>query len=377
MNIPIASPQIGEIEQTLALEVLRSGMLAQGEMVERFEEAVRDVVQSEHAIAVNNGTSALIASLLAAGIGRGDEVITSPLTFIATLNAILFVGATPRFADVTEDYTIDPASAAALITDSTRAILPVHLYGKLSQMDELIELARAHDLMIIEDAAQALGACSPSGNAGTFGLGCFSFYATKNVTTGEGGIITTSSAEQARVLRQLRNQGQLKRYEYMMAGYNFRMTELDAAVGVGQMSRLAYFTERRRQNARRLAEGLDGIPGLVSPSEPENEVHVFNQFTIRVEDDAPISRDDLRSRLSQLGIGTAVYYPKLVYEYDYVPKEHRPPLTSTPRAADFTRRVLSLPVHPGVELAQIERIIDAVRQALGRRGMNPIWGVSG
>lgn len=364
MTIPIADPQIGDIEEKLALEVLRSGKLAQGEMVERFESAIREIVGVEHAVAVNNGTSALIAALIATGIGEGDEVITTPLTFIATLNAILFVGATPRYADVGNDFTLDPDSVARLVNDRTRAILPVHLYGQLSRMEEISAIAAQNDLIIIEDAAQALGARSPSGNAGQFGLGCFSFYATKNVTTGEGGLVTTDSDSMAVTLRRLRNQGQAARYEYIMAGYNFRMTELDAAVGVGQMSRFVEIVERRRENARLLREGLAGIEGIVPPSDPPTGRHVFNQFTIRVEGEATISRDELQSRLSHLGIGTAVYYPKLVYEYGYVPEEHRFPLTSTPRAADFTRRVLSLPVHPGVELDQIERIIDAVRQAL-------------
>lgn len=365
MNIPIAAPQLGEIEEKLVLEVLRSGKLAQGEMVERFEEAVREVVGAEHAIAVNNGTAALIASLVTAGVGEGDEVITSPLTFIATLNAILFVGAIPRFADVGSDYNIDPAPVRALINERTKALVPVHLYGRMAPMGALAGIAREHGLTVIEDSAQSLGARSPDGKAGSFGLGCFSFYATKNVTTGEGGMITTDSSDMALMLRQLRNQGQAGRYEYVMAGYNFRMTEIDAAVGVGQMSRLGYFTDRRRENARRLSDGLLGIRGLVVPQEPKDHVHVFNQFTVRVEGHASISRDELRSELSRMGIGSGVYYPKLVYEYDFVPEELRPPSGSTPQAHRFSRQVLSLPVHPGVELDQIDRIIGAVRQVLG------------
>lgn len=178
-------------------------------------------------------------------------------------------------------------------------------------------------------------------------------------------MITTDSSDLARVLRQLRNQGQVSRYDYVMAGYNFRMTEMDAAVGVGQMSRLGHLTDRRRENAKRLIEGLQGVRGLALPREPEDHIHVFNQFTVRVDDDATITRDQLRAELSRIGIGTGIYYPKLVYQYDFLPVEHKPPVESTPQAHDLTRQVLSLPVHPGVELDQIDRIIDAVRQALG------------
>jgi dTDP-4-amino-4,6-dideoxygalactose transaminase len=364
MMVPIADPQLGEIEEKLVLEVLRSGRLAQGEMVERFEEAVAEVVGVEHAIAVNNGTSALIAAMVAAGIGPGDEVITTPLTFIATLNAILFVGATPRFADVGDDFNIDPESVSALINQRTRAMVPVHLYGRLARMDELSAIADAHGIDIIEDAAQALGARSPSGAAGQFGLGCFSFYATKNVTTGEGGLVTTNSADQAMTLRRIRNQGQAARYEYVMAGYNLRMTELDAAVGVGQMSRFSDIVHRRRENARELAKGLKGIEGLVIPSEPPGHVHVFNQFTVRVERHARIGRDELQRRLAEAGVSSQIYYPKLVFEYDYAPKPIDTGLEHSARAQRFTREVLSLPVHPGVENAHIDRIVETVRRSL-------------
>lgn len=372
MTIPIADPQIGDIEEKLALEVLRSGKLTQGEMVERFESAVREIVGVEHAVAVNNGTSALIAALIAMGIGEGDEVITTPLTFIATLNAILFVGATPRYADVGNDFTLDPDNVARLVNDRTRAILPVHLYGRLSRMEEISAIADQHDLMIIEDAAQALGAHSPSGNAGQFGLGCFSFYATKNVTTGEGGLVTTDSDSMAATLRRLRNQGQAARYEYTMAGYNFRMTELDAAVGVGQMSRFSAIVERRRENALRLADGLSGTEGLTVPTEPDGHIHVFNQFTIRVGPGARISRDELQRNLSNEGIATQVYYPRLVFEYDHAPKPMDPTLEQVPQAAALTREVLSLPIHPGVEDHQIDHIADVVRRSLS--GTQPLGG---
>lgn len=365
MNIHIAEPQIGEIEEKLALEVLRSGRLAQGPMVERFEGAVGEVVGADHAIAVNNGTSALIAALMAAEIGPGDEVITSPLTFIATLNAILFVGAIPRYADITDDYTIDPESAHGLVNDATKAIIPIHLYGRLADMGHITRIAGEHDLTIVEDAAQALGARSPLGNAGQFGLGCFSFYATKNVTTGEGGIVTTDSAEIAGRLRQLRNQGQSDRYEYAMRGYNFRMTEIDAAIGVGQMSRLGDIAQRRRENAQALAEGLDGIEGLVIPGERPNHIHAYNQFTVRVEDGARMSRDQLREELASHGVDSQVYYPKLVFEYQHAPERIQPKRERTPKAAAFSRQVLSLPIHPGVAPQDLSRIIEISRSALG------------
>ena len=237
--IPISKVDVRDAEP-LVLEVLRSGALAQGPVVERLERAFAEVVGVRHAVAVNNGTTALVAALQVLGLRPGDEVVTSPFTFAATLNAILEAGATARFADIDEaDFAIDPAAVEAVVGDRTAVLMPVHLYGQTADMGPLTAIARRHGLHVVEDAAQAHGAAYEGRGAGSFGLGCFSFYATKNLTTGEGGMITTSDDALADRLRVLRNQGMRERYRYELAGHNYRMTDLHAAVGLPQVARTA------------------------------------------------------------------------------------------------------------------------------------------
>jgi len=362
--IAISQPTIGEPEEKLVLEVLRSGRLAQGPMVERFEEAVRDAVGTRHAIAVNNGTSALIAALLAHGIGPGDEVITSPFTFVATLNAILHAGATPRFVDVGEDFNLDPALLDTAITPATRAVMPVHLYGYPADMQAITSVVRERDIAIVEDAAQALGASQEGRPVGSFGTGCFSFYATKNLTTGEGGVVTTDDDEVASTLRVLRNQGQLARYEYERPGFNLRMTELQAALGVAQMSRLPEIVEARRDNARVLSEGLRDIEGLVLPTAAAGRGHVFHQYTVRVTQGARLTREELHRHLEGDGIGCGVYYPRPVFDYACFRRDARIGDPSTPTAARVADEVLSLPVHPNLSPADLQLIVDSIGAVL-------------
>ncbi len=362
--IPISQPLIGEIEEKLVLEVLRSGHLVQGPMVERFEEAVRDVVGTRHAVAMNNGTSALIAALLANGIGPGDEVITSPFTFVATLNAILLAGATPRFVDIGDDFNLDPEQLESAIGSRTKAILPVHLYGCPADMGRIRATAEGRGIAIVEDAAQALGASVDGRPAGSFGTACFSFYATKNVTTGEGGVVTTDDNEVAAVLRTLRNQGQVGRYEYERPGYNFRMTEIQAALGVSQMSRLPDITEARRSNARTLTEGLRGIDRLVVPREPEGRGHVFHQYTVRVREGARRSREDMHRELNDRGIESGVYYPRPVFDYACFRRDPRVGAPYMPEAGRASSEVLSLPVHPALAPSDLDRIAGTIRQLM-------------
>jgi len=362
--IAISQPTIGEPEEKLVLEVLRSGRLAQGPMVERFEEAVRDAVGTRHAIAVNNGTSALIAALLAHGIGPGDEVITSPFTFVATLNAILHAGATPRFVDVGEDFNLAPALLDTAITPATRAVMPVHLYGYPADMQAITSVVRERDIAIVEDAAQALGASQEGRPVGSFGTGCFSFYATKNLTTGEGGVVTTDDDEVASTLRVLRNQGQLARYEYERPGFNLRMTELQAALGVAQMSRLPEIVEARRHNARVLSEGLRDIEGLVLPTAAAGRGHVFHQYTVRVTQGARLTREELHRHLEGDGIGCGVYYPRPVFDYACFRRDARIGDPSTPTAARVADEVLSLPVHPNLSPADLQLIVDSIGAVL-------------
>lgn len=362
--IVMSEPVIGNLEEQLVLDVLRSGRLTQGPMVERFEASVRTVVGTRHAVAVDNGTGAVIASLLAHGIGPGDEVITSPFTFVATLNVILHVGATPRFVDIGDDFNLDPTLLGEAIGPATRAVLPVHLYGCPADMGGIETALGGRDVAVIEDAAQSLGAGIGDRAVGSFGTGCFSFYATKNVTTGEGGVITTDDDEIAEALRIIRNQGQRALYDYDRPGFNLRMTELQAALGVAQMTRLHDILDARRANASVLATGLAGLRGLVTPQEPPGRRHVFHQFTVRVTDEARTPRDEVLRRLRESGIGCGVYYPRPVFDYPCFRGDPRVGEPATPRAERIAREVLSLPIHPKLREEDLVRIVEAVREIL-------------
>jgi dTDP-4-amino-4,6-dideoxygalactose transaminase len=362
--IRISEPLLGELEEKLVLEVLRSGQLAQGPMVEAFEDELRGVMGTRHAVAVNNGTSALIAALVANGIGPGDEVITSPFTFVATLNAILHVGAVPRFVDIGDDFTIDVHRLADAIGPHTRAVMPVHLFGLPADMAGVVAAIGDRDVVVVEDAAQAIGATIAGRPVGSFGTGCFSFYATKNLTTGEGGAVTTDDDRTATTLRTLRDQGQRSRYDYVMPGFNLRMTELEAAVGIAQISRLPDIVHARRANARMLTTGLEGLPGVVTPLEDAGRLHVFHQYTIRVTPAARLTRDALASHLRERGIGSGVYYPRPVYDYACFRTDRRVGRPSMPNAQRAAREVLSLPVHPRLSDADVSKVIEVVSDAL-------------
>ncbi len=361
--INITEIRLGGEEEDLVVKVLRSGRLAQGPVVEQLEQAFAQAHDSEFAIAVSNGTMALVAAMLALDLRPGDEVITSPFSFVATLNSILEVGATVRFADIGDDFCVDPASVEALIGPRTRAIMPIHLYGLPADMDALSQLATRHGLAIVEDAAQAHGARVGDRSVGTYGIGCFSLYATKNITSGEGGIITTNDRSVDDRIRLLRNQGMRARYQYEMAGRNYRMTELQAAVAIPQMSRLAEISQKRRDNAQMLSEGLAGLPGLSLPTVPSNRTPVFHQFTVRVGEGAPIGREELAARLQQAEIATGIYYPRLMHDYDCYRSDSRIIIDETPRASATVKEVLSLPVHQHLERDDIARIVEETRTA--------------
>lgn len=364
--IPITTVQFGEDEEALVLEVLRSGSIAQGPKVAELESTFAEQAGTKHAIAVNNGTTALIAALQVLDLQPGDEVITTPFTFVATLNAILEAGATAVFADIREeDFNIDPDSVNARLSPRSKVLLPVHLYGQMADMDPLVEIARANDLRILEDAAQSQGARYRGRSAGGYGLGTFSLYATKNMTTGEGGVITTDDDELADRLRLLRNQGMRARYVYEMAGNNYRMTDLQAALGIPQLARYAATVERRRRNAARLADGLEGVPGIVAPRVLDGRDHVWHQFTIRVTDEAAVDRDTLVERLREGGVGSGVYYPKLVFDYDAYRDNPLVRTSEVPVAERIVTEVVSLPVHPALSEADLDHIIGAVRAAAG------------
>jgi perosamine synthetase len=366
--IPLTVVDVRDAE-SLVVEVLRSGGLAQGPMVARFEGAFARVAGTAHAVAVNNGTTALVAALQVLGLGPGDEVITSPFTFVATLNAILEAGATVRFADVSrEDFALDPEAVARAIGPRTKVLMPVHLYGQMADMGKLAPLAAEHGLHIVEDAAQSVGSTFQGQPAGSYGLGCFSLYATKNVTTGEGGVLTCDDDGLADRLRVLRNQGMRARYEYEMAGHNYRMSDLHAAIGIPQLAKLDESIAARQRNARQLSTGLAGTPGLAVPAVLPGRSHVWHQYTVLIGPHAMLSREELAAELTERGVGNGVYYPKLVFDHDCFREHPQIPAVSPedfPVAHALTREALSLPVHPALSESDVDTVVREVREALG------------
>lgn len=352
--IHIAKPQLGPEEKQAVLEVLDSGMLAQGPRVQAFEEGFAEMCGVQHAIATTSGTTALHLALLAHDIGAGDEVITSPFTFISSANSILFTGAKPIFADIDPlTYNLDPAAVEAVITPQTRAIMPVHLFGLAADMGRLVEIAQKHNLIIIEDACQAHGAEYQGQRAGSFGTGTFSLYPTKNMTSAEGGMITTDDDEIAAECRVLRQHGMRRRYYHDELGFNFRMTDVHAAIGLAQLGKLERFNEQRIANARYLTEHLRGV---ITPAAPEGYRHVFHQYTIRVRGD---QRDALVTHLRENGVGCGIYYPVPIHQQTFYVKELGYDVRM-PVAEQATREVLSLPVHPSLSQEDLEIIVAAV-----------------
>lgn len=354
--ISIAKPYLDEAEIEAVAAVLRSGVIAEGPRVAQFEQAFAEYIGVDHAVAVNSGTAALHVALLAHGIGKGDEVITSPFSFVATANSIVYTGAKPVFADIVSDtYNISPDEVHEKITSRTKAIMPVHLYGHAADMGAIMEIAEDHNLLVIEDACQAHGATYEGKKVGSFGTGAFSFYPTKNMTTSEGGILTTDDPDIAARSRMLRAHGSKQRYLHEMIGYNFRMTDISAAIGIVQMGRLPEFTEKRRQNARELSNGLKETKNITLPVEKENCTHVYHQYTVRTP-----RRDSLRDTLQEKGIGTGTYYPLCI---------HQQPLykemgyaESFPNSEKASREVLSIPVHPALSDADINTIIAVIKE---------------
>ena len=363
-RIRLSKVEVGIQEEEAVLAVLRSGMLAGGPRVEELERAFAAAHGAAHAVAVSNGTTALVAALRAHGVGAGHEVITTPLTFGATLNAILEVGATARFADITDDLTIDPSELASLVTLRTKAIMPVHLYGLPAAMDAISEIAGRHGLVVIEDAAQAHGARVGGVPVGSSGTATFSFYGTKNITCGEGGIITTSDDDIALRLRLLRNHGMRAPYDHALPGYNYRLTDLQAAIAAVQLRRLPRINERRARNAARLSAGLRGLPGLVLPATPDGRQHAWHQYVVQVTAEACLDRDQLGKYLDSAGIDSRAYYPALVHDHACYRGHPQVIIDETPRASRAATEVLALPVHPSVTPADVDRIVSCVRTAL-------------
>ena len=364
--IPISAVVLGEDEERLVIDVLRSGQLAQGPMVARLEREFAAYCGTKHAIAVANGTVALVAAMRALGVGPGDEVVTSAFTFVATLNAILECGATARFADIDPaTFNVAPESWAAECTDATRVVMPVHLYGQPADMAAVRSAAAQCGAAIVEDAAQAHGAAIDGHPVGGAGVGTFSFYATKNITTGEGGMVTTDDDDIADRLQLLRNQGMRARYEYETMGTNYRLTDVQAAIALPQLARLETTIEQRQANAARLSAGLAGVAGLVTPVVTPGCRHVFHQYTIRVTEEASLDRDKLAAELASRGVQTGIYYPRVVFDYDCYLEHPNVVASDVPNARATAREVLSLPVHPGLSATDLDQIVDALRASLG------------
>lgn len=360
--IPISVVDVRDAEP-LVLEVIRSGVIAQGPMVKRLEDEFAEIVGVRHAVAVNNGTTALVAALQVLDLEPGDEVITSPFTFVATLNAILEAGGTARFVDIrSDDFAIDPDAVVERLGDRAKVLMPVHLYGQTADMGPLMKIASDRRLHVVEDSAQAHGATYEGKGAGAFGLGCFSFYATKNLTTGEGGMITTDDDAIADRLRVLRNQGMRQRYQYEMAGHNYRMTDLQAAVGIPQLARIGEIVAKRQANAAQLSAGLDELAGVTTPRELPGRSHVWHQYTILL--DPSIDRDSVMARLGEAGVGAGVYYPRTVFDYDCYRNDPRVVIEDVPVAESVARRCLSLPVHHHLSEPDVDAIVAAVRVAV-------------
>jgi len=354
--IPISKPFIGEEEKQNVLEVLESGMLVQGQKVSDLEQKFSTLCQTDYAIATSSGTAALHLALLARGIGPGDEVITTSFTFIASVNSIIYAGATPVMVDVNEEtFNLDPAKVEAAITPRTKAIMPVHLYGYPCDMDALTGLAERHNLILVEDAAQAVGATYNGKPIGSFGTGCFSLYATKNIQSGEGGMITTGDPELAHHIRLLRQHGMERRYYHEMLGYNFRMTNLHAAIGLAQMDRLEDFNQKRRYNAEFLSRHIESV---IVPKVAPGYEHVWHQYTVRVPDDAPFSRDEAVQKLTEAGVGTGIFYPVPVHQQDYIKKQYGEKML--PITEKLACQVFSLPVHPLLTEKDLEKIVESV-----------------
>ncbi len=358
--IPIARPDIGPEEIAAVTEVLQGGMLAQGKRVKELEDAWAEFVGVKHAVATANGTLALMAIFAGIGLEPGDEVITVSHTFAATANAILSTGATPVFVDIEPDtYLIDAKRIERAITPRTRAICPVHLFGLVADMDMIQAIADRHGLVVVEDACQAHGATFRGRMAGSFGHGAFSLYATKNMTTAEGGFVTTNDDAFADWLRLYRNQGMRSRYQFEMLGYNFRMTDLAAAIGLVQLAKLPRNTARRQAIAARYDAAFGELPiGL--PITPDGRTHVFHQYTL----DVGGVRDAIVADLREAGVGADIYYPIPVHRQSYIME--RGLHADLPVTDGAAARTLALPMFPGLSEAEQDLVIGAVSAAVER-----------
>ncbi|HSX06270.1 MAG TPA: DegT/DnrJ/EryC1/StrS family aminotransferase [Candidatus Saccharimonadia bacterium] len=361
--ITIAAPEIGPEEIGAVNEVLKSGMLAQGPKVAEFESAFAAFCGTKYALAVNSGTAAIHAALFAAGVGPGDEVITTPFSFIATINPILMVGAKPVLVDIDPlTFNIDPAQIEAKITSATKAIIPVYLYGQVCDYDAIDRIAKKHSLVVIEDACQAVGATYEGKKAGALGtMGCFSLYATKNIMCGEGGVITTDDEALAVAIKQFRQHGMSGTYQYEHIGYNYRLSDLHAAIAVEQLKKCDSFNKHRQENAAQFDVGLADVPGLVLPTTIPGRTHVYHQYTLRIQATFGVNRQEFVDALRERGVGVGVYYPQPLHMIPHIARFGYKK-GDFPEAEKAAQEVVSLPVHPKVSADDIKTILTTIKE---------------
>jgi len=366
--IPINLPKIGEEEVEAVAKVLRSGLLTHslgaGPMVTQFEKKFAEFAGVKHAIAVNTGTAALHSAIVAAGVKHSYEVILPSFTFVATAEAVVMAGGKPVFADIDpETYNISPAEIEKAVTKKTKAIVPVDLYGLPADIKPIREIAAEHDLAVIEDAAQAHGATYAGKPAGVFAdVACWSLYASKNMTTGEGGVITTGNDEIAETMRLIRTHGEKAKYASLMLGCNYRMSEIQAAIGLVQLAKLPAFVAKRRENARRLTKILAKTGKLQLPREPKGWQHSWYLYTVRLKNATANTRNKIVTALRKKGVGAEVYYANPVHLMPYYRDSFgRRKLPETEKAA---KQVFSLPIHPSVTEEQVDYIGETLLQLL-------------
>jgi dTDP-4-amino-4,6-dideoxygalactose transaminase len=360
--IPIARPLISEREKQLVLEVLESGELAQGKKVAEFEEKFAGYIGKKYAVATSSGTTALHIALQACGIRFGEKVVTTPFSFIATANSILYCGAQPVFCDIDEKtFNISPDSLRRVLQkeQGMKALLIVHLFGMPCDMAEICMIAEEYGLVLIEDCAQAHGASYRKKRAGSFGTASiFSFYPTKNMTSSEGGIVLTDDEKVYREAQLLRNHGITAEYEHSVLGYNFRMTNISAAIALGQLERLDEFIRRRRENAAYLDAYLKDLPGIHTPFVPSQDYfHSYNQYTLNIEEE----RERFIKTLREKEIGYKVFYPVTIPD-QLLYKKLGFDGSSCPSAQKAAREVVSIPVHPGLQERDLERIVESIKE---------------
>jgi len=363
--IAISKPLIEEEEINAVVEVLKSGMIAQGPKTKELEDMFAKLCGTKHSIAFSNGTTAIHTAVRALGISDGDEVITVPFTFVATANPVLMERGKVVFVDIAEDdFCIDPNKIEEKITDKTKAIIPVDLFGQIYKYKEIKKIADKYDLKILEDACQAVGATQDGKVAGSFGdAGAFSLYATKNIATGEGGMLTTDDDDIARHAKMYRHHGQDEavRYEYLELGHNYRMTDIAATIGVEQMKKLDRIIETRVRNAQLFNEGLSNLKGIITPKVSEGNTHVYHQYTIRITEEYGHTREELMEFLKENEIGCGIYYPKPLHMHEHFRKMGYKE-GDFPVSEMLSKEVLSLPVNPFVTKEDVEFIIDKIEE---------------